>query len=171
MCTPIAEFPAWDPAGAYADVFMGLFKRPACKDPVWSPETVDEMRRARWQNSRNTTSSASSAATATRTSPRGARRRRTGSCPDWAMASTSCVDAAAVARAKAMKDRGELVVLAGNRAPVLGIAPTDPRLEPFWQMAEDLDLPVGIHRHRSAGHALPRAAAEGLTGRACTARW
>lgn len=26
-----------------------------------------------------------------------------------------------------------------------GIAPTDPRMEPYWSLAEDLDIPVGIH--------------------------
>ena len=35
MCTPIADFPAWDPgAGPYADVFFAMFKQPACGDPV-----------------------------------------------------------------------------------------------------------------------------------------
>jgi predicted TIM-barrel fold metal-dependent hydrolase len=26
-----------------------------------------------------------------------------------------------------------------------GIAPTDPRMEPYWALAEELDIPVGIH--------------------------
>jgi uncharacterized protein len=26
-----------------------------------------------------------------------------------------------------------------------GMSPTDPRLEPYWRLAEELDLPVGIH--------------------------
>ncbi len=28
---------------------------------------------------------------------------------------------------------------------LLGIAPGDPRLEPYWQLAEEFDVPVGIH--------------------------
>lgn len=27
----------------------------------------------------------------------------------------------------------------------MGIAPNDPRMEPYWQLAEEFDLPVGIH--------------------------
>ena len=26
-----------------------------------------------------------------------------------------------------------------------GISPNDPRLEPYWQLAEEFDIPVGIH--------------------------
>ena len=34
----------------------------------------------------------------------------------------------------------------GELAPqYMGIAPYDSRLEPYWQLAEDLDIPVGIH--------------------------
>ena len=43
MCTPIAEFPAWDPAKPYAETFMAVMKNPACEDPVWSPETDEEV--------------------------------------------------------------------------------------------------------------------------------
>ncbi len=40
---------------------------------------------------------------------------------------------------------GELQVLAELTNQYAGIAPDDARLEPLWAMAEELDLPVGIH--------------------------
>lgn len=45
LCTPIADpFPAWDPAKPYEEVFMAIFKKPACNDPIWSPLTDEEIR-------------------------------------------------------------------------------------------------------------------------------
>ena len=40
---------------------------------------------------------------------------------------------------------GHLQVLAELANQYAGIAPDDPRLEPIWAMAEELDIPVGIH--------------------------
>jgi hypothetical protein len=46
--------------------------------------------------------------------------------------------------------RGELAAgrirgLGEVTAQLLGMGPDDPRLEPFWQLAEELDVPVGLH--------------------------
>src|ERR1700738_2324699 len=43
MCTPWAEYPAWDPATSYRDQFLAAMKKPACSDPVWSPTNDDEL--------------------------------------------------------------------------------------------------------------------------------
>jgi predicted TIM-barrel fold metal-dependent hydrolase len=40
---------------------------------------------------------------------------------------------------------GAFRVLAEVANQSAGISPEDPRLEPLWAMAEELDLPVGIH--------------------------
>ncbi len=40
----------------------------------------------------------------------------------------------------------------------LGISPTDPRLEPYWALAEEPDTPVGIHLgHGAPGSGVPMA--------------
>jgi predicted TIM-barrel fold metal-dependent hydrolase len=40
---------------------------------------------------------------------------------------------------------GKLKALSEITTQYAGIAPTDPRLEPYWSLAEELDIPVGVH--------------------------
>jgi hypothetical protein len=40
---------------------------------------------------------------------------------------------------------GRLRVIAELAPQYDGIAPDDPKMEPYWRLAEELDLPVGIH--------------------------
>ena len=67
----------------------------------------------------------------------------------------------------ALHASGALDVLGEVTTQYQGIAPDDPRLEPYWALAEKLDIPVGIPcRHRAArGHlhgrgSLSRAASQ-----------
>ena len=48
-------------------------------------------------------------------------------------------------RVRALHASGDLAVLAEITTQYEGIEPSDPRLEPFWALAEELDIPVGIH--------------------------
>lgn len=58
---------------------------------------------------------------------------------DWAQ-----IDLAALRRAHAAQ---LCDVLAEVQPQYDGLAPDDPRLEPLWALAEELDLPVGFHLH------------------------
>ena len=40
---------------------------------------------------------------------------------------------------------GRLGVMAELGLPYVGVAPNDPQMEPYWALAEELDIPVGIH--------------------------
>jgi uncharacterized protein len=44
-----------------------------------------------------------------------------------------------------MHKQGKLAALAEFTLQYLGFEPASPKLEPYWAMAEQLDIPVGIH--------------------------
>ena len=46
---------------------------------------------------------------------------------------------------RALYDKGAFQVLGEVMAQYEGIPADDPRLEPYWALAEELDIPVGIH--------------------------
>ena len=144
MCTPFEPFPAWDPAEPYGETFMARFKAPACADPVWSPMTDDEVmmqtievmerlnmvgvlsgepeRVARWM-----------AAAPGRFMP-GLVFQIGRPRADFSTDSLRSLHAA-----------GQLAVLGEIANQYAGIAPEDERMEPYWALAEELDIPVGIH--------------------------
>lgn len=50
-----------------------------------------------------------------------------------------------IAELRALHARGGLQVLGEVMAQYEGVTPDDRRLEPYWALAEELDIPVGIH--------------------------
>lgn len=61
---------------------------------------------------------------------------------------------------RALHRQGRLVVLGEIMNQYVGIGPDDPRMEPYWSLAEKLDIPVGIH----IGTGPPGAIYLGATG-------
>ena len=51
----------------------------------------------------------------------------------------------ALERLRARHAQGRLSALAELALQYQGISPEDARMEPYWQLAEELDVPVGIH--------------------------
>ncbi|MFT3757122.1 MAG: amidohydrolase family protein [Pseudoxanthomonas sp.] len=146
MCTPLSPRPAWDPATPYSETFLALLKHPQCKDPIWSPVGEDELRERTLAEleKHNVIGVLSADKSEYETAWRKAAPERIiPAGPSFL--NPLQVDAATAARVKALKDAGNLVVLGEIGPQYEGIAPDDARLEPFWKMAEDLDLPVGIH--------------------------
>ena len=144
MCTPM-PFPAWDPSGPYGEIFVAVQKTPPCPDPVWSPSTDEEMmaQAIDVMNRLNIVGVLS------------------GPEPDrvaaWISAAPdrfipglvlqfgeSGADFSADSL-RSLHTAGRLAVLGEVANQYAGIAPDDERIEPYWALAEELDIPVGIH--------------------------
>jgi uncharacterized protein len=143
MCTPFSAFPAWDPSTPYSEQFMARLKAPSCKDPIWSPMTDDELLKQ-------------TVAIAERRNIYGVLSGPGRTVAAWVKAhpqrfipgrgfQLGDADTPSLADIRALHGRGELRVLGEVTNQYAGIAPDDPRMEPYWALAEELDLPVGIH--------------------------
>jgi uncharacterized protein len=143
MCTPFPEYPAWDPALPYRDGFLAKLKKPACADPIWSPTTDVELMNQ-------------TIAIVERRNIIGVLSGPEARVAAWAKASPrrfirglsfqlGDTDTPSPGALRAMHARGELQVLGEVTNQYAGILPDDPRMEPYWALAEELDVPVGIH--------------------------
>ena len=142
MCTPIAEMPAWDPAVPYGQVFMGMFKDPPCDDPVWSPETDEGVfERTLAVMERHDVYGVLSGTPAMVARWREAAPGRFIPGLGFNVAGR----APSPDSLRALVEGGSVQVLAEVANQYAGVAPDDPSMEPYWALAEELDLPVGIH--------------------------
>lgn len=143
MCTPFPEYSAWDPATPYGDLFIAKLKKPACADPIWSPTTDDEVMNQ-------------TLAIAERLNVVGVLSGPAARVAAWAKMNPRRFirglsfqlgnkDTPSPAALRAMHARGELQVFGEVTNQYAGILPDDPRMEPYWALAEELDMPVGIH--------------------------
>jgi len=142
MCTPIEQFPVWDPQGPYAQTFMTVLKSPACDDPIWSPETDAEvMRRTIEAMERHDVYGVLS----------GDPRRVTewqGNAPGRFIRGLGFNVASSGVSPDSLRTlfgQGSVEVLAEVSNQYAGIAPDSPEMAPYWALAEELDIPVGIH--------------------------
>jgi len=141
MCTPFDQFPVWDQRRPYADIFIDRFAKPRCTDPVWSPmtdkalldDTIAAMER------RNVYGMLSG------TPEKVAAWRKAAPGRFWSGLGFNMTRSYSVEKITELRRNGQLDVLAEITTQYEGIEPSDPRLEPYWALAEKLDLPVGIH--------------------------
>jgi uncharacterized protein len=143
ICTPSPGFVAWDPKSSFIEALLARAKKPACPDPVWSPMTDEEVMTqtlaiAERHNIIGVLSgSAPRVAAWAKANPRRFIRALTFQV---GREDTPSPDAL-----RAMHAKGELQVLGEVMNQFAGILPDDPRMEPYWALAEGLDIPVGIH--------------------------
>jgi uncharacterized protein len=159
LCTPIDPFPAWDLTAPYAATFMALFKAPPCANPIWSPktdaelmaQTIDVMKRL------NIVGVLSGPASLVASWMAAAPGRF---IPGLGFQLGSRTDEYSTDSLRRLHAAGRLAVLGEVGNQYMGIAPDDARMEPYWALAEELDIPVGIH----VGTGPPGAIYLGATG-------
>jgi predicted TIM-barrel fold metal-dependent hydrolase len=134
--------PVWDPAQPYGATFMAMMKQPACDDPVWSP-TTDE---ALMQETIEVMDRRNILGVLSGTPDRVATWRD--ASPDRffpGLLFRLGPGQFSVDSVRTLHATGRLAVLAEVTNQYAGIAPDDERMEPYWALAEELDIPVGIH--------------------------
>lgn len=144
ICAPFTEFPAWDPAHPWGVVFGEIQRDPPCDDPLWSPTTDGALRD-------------STLAVLERHNIIGVLSGSPDRVAEWSNRAPDRiipglelfgrdVDVSPDSIRELHRD-GRLRVLAEVSNQYLGIAPNDPRMGPYWALAEELDIAVGIHIH------------------------
>jgi hypothetical protein len=141
MCTPFEEFPAWDQRRPYEEAFLERLKKPRCKDPVWSPMTDEALR------SETIAAMARLNIYGVLSGPpeRVDEWRKAAPGRFWPGLNFNLERGYSPDAMRALHREGRLDVIAEVTTQYEGVEPADPRLEPMWALAEELDLPVGIH--------------------------
>jgi uncharacterized protein len=142
LCVPIMDHPVRDPRRPWGDTFIEWQKDPPCADPVWSPRT--------------------DAALMTETIAALERRNVIGvlsGTPEHVQRWTEAApyrfipgfqfqfgrEDISPVELRRLYQEGRFAVLAEVTNQYAGIGPSDPRFEPYLAVAEELDIPVGIH--------------------------
>jgi predicted TIM-barrel fold metal-dependent hydrolase len=142
MCAPGVGFPALDPAKAsWPETFIAWAKNPPCPNPIWSPTTDEEvMDQSIEILKRRNIIGVTSGALLDRWRAAGGERiipalrfsfsSRSGPTPD---------------EVRRLFVDGKYVVFAEVAIQYDGVSPSDERFDPYLAVAEELDIPVGIH--------------------------
>lgn len=141
MCTPIQSFPVWDQRRPYEEIFVERFRKPPCKDPVWSPLTDEALRDETIASMRKLNIYGVLSGSPERV----AEWRKAAPGRFWPGLNFNLARNYSPDRVRTLHGAGDLAVLAEITTQYEGVEPSDPRLEPYWALAEQLDLPVGIH--------------------------
>lgn len=142
ICAPFPAFPAWDQTAPYGAGFLRMAKEPTCEHPIWSPETDEELRDQ-------------TIAVMERLNVFGVLSGSPRRVRDWRAAAPGRFlpglgfqiddDSPSPDSLRTLVETGRLAVLAEVTNQYMGVAPADDRMAPYWALAEELDLPVGLH--------------------------
>lgn len=142
LCVPVREFPTHDPRRLWGDIFIEWQKKPPCADPVWSPPTDEALMKQ-------------TIAALERRNVIGVLSGTPERVEQWTKAAPDRFipglqfqfnrDDLSPDSLRRLYQEGRFAVFAEVTNQYAGIGPGDPRFEPYLAVAEDLDIPVGIH--------------------------
>jgi uncharacterized protein len=142
MCTPLNPMPTRDNKQDIMGFFVETFKKPKCTDPIWSPETTEEvMRQSLAVMEKNNVIGVVSGKAKLLNAWMAASPDRVlpSLMPDMPISSDFGKELGAT------KKDGAITVLGELGFQYDGIAPNDARLSDLWAAAEEHDVPVAIH--------------------------
>jgi predicted TIM-barrel fold metal-dependent hydrolase len=143
VCVPwVTQVPAWDPNRTWEEVWNEAVTNPPCPNPIWPPKGEEAVMRQTIAvlERRNIVGVLSGP-------PERVLRWRD-AAPDRFIPAVEFQlgrDAISVDALRGMFERRSFAVLGEVTNQYLGIAPDDKRMEPYWALAERLDVPVAIH--------------------------
>lgn len=142
ICSPLDQFPAWDPAQPYAELWLDMLKNPPCADPIWSPKTDSELMNRSLEIIKKHNVIGVLSGTPDRV------KKWMDAAPNRFYAGIGFQlepNRYSPDSIRALHGAGQLDVFAEITNQYIGIDPSDERMEPYWKLAEELDIPVGIH--------------------------
>lgn len=139
-CSPSPGFaPPWDPIVPFDEFVATLRESPGCEDPIWSPSTDQEMteRNMAMLEKHNVIAVLSSG-------PRVVSRYIEAE-PDRILRGQLVPMIPGIDLLPQAHELLRFDVIGEITAQYSGVEPGDPMLEPIWALAEEADVPVGIH--------------------------
>ena len=140
LCLP--RMPSVPPLDPRREEFRTVARDPPCVDPIWSPKTDDGVMQGTIAvlERRNIIGVLSGAPDRVRRWKAAAPRRFIAS-----VEMNVGHDPIPLEALRKLFQSGEFAVLGEVSNQYDGVAPDDPRMEPYWALAEKLDVPVAIH--------------------------
>ena len=141
FCSP-AIFPTLDPGKqSWGTVFMESFKNPPCDNPIWSPMTDDEVMNQTLEILERRNIIGVTSGTFVHKYKSAAPHRIIAGLPlTFIRSNWPSVDTV-----RTWINSGRLAVFSEVAIQYRGMEPGDPAFEPYLALAEELDVPVGIH--------------------------
>lgn len=141
ICAPYAVIPERDPRWSTQAFAQAFFKTAQCRGPLWSAASDDALR------SRTVAILKERGVLAVASGPPDVVERWREADPQRILPAIAFgwADRPPLDALRALHKQGRLVVLGELGFQYEGLAPDDPRLEPYWALAEELDVPVAVH--------------------------